>query len=151
VTDFDIDLDGELNVRESLNDLERDWTDSIEVAVESGAEYSAYLEFGTRHMPPYPFFRPAIREFKRNPEGFITDNTEYNSVREIESADQLILSVGAALESKMKVNVTAQGNSLDRSPGTDPEHPRSGFQGEFEGRVYDNTGNLRARIGFRVI
>lgn len=29
-----------------------------------GAHYGIYEEYGTRHRPPHPFFRPAIREAK---------------------------------------------------------------------------------------
>lgn len=31
----------------------------------SPAYYALYLEFGTRHMAPRPFMRPALEEFKR--------------------------------------------------------------------------------------
>jgi HK97 gp10 family phage protein len=27
-----------------------------------GAHYGVYEEYGTRHRPPHPFFRPAVRE-----------------------------------------------------------------------------------------
>lgn len=96
-------------------------------------------------MPPYPFFQPAIREFRADPEAFIFKNSELGSIDEINSTDELIRTIAFSLENQMKKNVTAQG-SLDRSPGTDPEHPRSGFVGMFDGRMVRNTGNLRASI-----
>jgi hypothetical protein len=81
------------------------------------------LEFGTEDMPPYSWFRPAIREFKANPETFITDNTEYPSVDAIPTVDTFVTAVAVALQSQMEKNVSAM-SSTDRSPGVDPDHPK---------------------------
>lgn len=35
-----------------------------------GAEYGVYEEYGTRHRPPHPYFRPAVSDAKRQ---FISD------------------------------------------------------------------------------
>jgi len=83
-------------------------------------------------MPPYPFFRPAIREFKANPEAFLLKNTGLNSVADISDADELVESVALALERQITINATASASG--RSPGTDAEHPMV------------ESGNLRARI-----
>jgi hypothetical protein len=109
-----------------------------------------YLEFGTEDMPPYPFFRPAIRELKANPRQFLFETTEYGSLDEIDTTDELIKAVAFGLEKRMTANATAQGTNK-RSPGTDPEHPRSGFIGEFDGEEIRNTSNLRANIRARKI
>jgi len=138
--DIEFDFEGAGTVRTELEDLEDAGTTEREYRVESGAEYSQYLEFGTRNMPPYPFFRPAVREARRDPDGFIDF--------EPETPAEYIQALAFALEAKMKANVTAQG-SQDRSPGTHPDHPRSGFIGTFDGEEIENTGNLRARIQAR--
>lgn len=110
-------------VRETLEELrERGTSERVEV-VGSNVEYAVYLEFGTEDMPPYPWFRPAIREFRANPERFIVDQTRYASLDEIPTVDALVTAVAESLVAKMKKNATAQG-SVDRSPGTDAEHPR---------------------------
>jgi hypothetical protein len=83
-------------------------------------------------MPPYPFFRPAIRELEADPEGFILDNSGYSSIEEIPSADQIIEAVAFGLERQIKQNATAAAG--DRSPGTHPDHPKV------------QSGNLRASI-----
>lgn len=31
-----------------------------------GAHYGVYEEYGTRHRPPHPFFRPAIQDARRS-------------------------------------------------------------------------------------
>jgi len=122
MTEFDLELD-DTSVREALDDLrEAGGSDRVEV-VGSNVEYAVYLELGTEDMPPYPWFRPAIREFRANPERFITDETGYSSLDEIPSADALVTAVAESLVAQLKKNVTAQG-SVDRSPGTDPEHPK---------------------------
>jgi len=145
-------------VRDSLRELKGNWSDAPTFKVGPGVEYAIYLEFGRGPVeadsadalqfenedgetiyrtrvdghPPYPFVRPAIREFKANPRTFITDNTEFGSIGEIDSVDELVRSVAFALESQMKKNATA--NSTDRSPGTHPNHPQV------------DTGTLRASI-----
>ena len=75
-------------------------------------------------MPPYPWFRPAIKEFQADPENFIEENTDYQSIDAIPTADKLVEALAFALQSKMEDNVNAQDPSRDRSPGTDPEHPK---------------------------
>lgn len=74
--------------------------------------------------PPYPWFRPAIREFKANPEQFIRDTTEFDSIDAIPTTNALVEAVATGLANRMQDNVNAQDASADRSPGTDPLHPR---------------------------
>jgi len=122
VTSFELELD-DTGLREALDDLKETGTsDRVEV-VGTTVEYGVYLEIGTEDMPPYPWFRPAVREFRANPESFIIDNTGYTSVEEIPSADALVTAIAQALVNQMEHNVSAASSS-DRSPGTHPEHPK---------------------------
>jgi len=134
MTNIDIDLDGMDRLNTQLQELEGDWEDEPIYAVGSNVEYGVYLEFGTEDMPPYSWFRPAVREFERDPEGFIVDTTGYPSIDAIPDTQSLVEAVAAGLEGRMTDNVNAQKASADRSPGTHPEHPKR------------DTGNLTASI-----
>lgn len=133
--DVDLDIEGDIALEEAFDDLQTQGESEAVYVVESGAEYAVYLEFGTEDMPPYPYFRPAIREFQANPESFIRDNTEFAGLNEIDSTDQLVKAVALALESQIKTNATAE--SGGRSPGTHPDHPQV------------QTTNLRSKIRAR--
>jgi len=137
MSDFDFDLDGMASLKEAVGDLEDDFVSDTVYVTESGAEYSVYLEFGTEDMPPYQFFRPAVREFKANPRTFLADNTEYGSLSEIDTTDELVKAVAFALESQIKTNATAEAGG--RSPGVDDDHPQV------------QTTNLRSKIKARKI
>jgi hypothetical protein len=135
VTDFDLELDGFEKTKQRFEELrERYDGDGVTYVVGTAVEYAIYLEFGTENMPPYSWFRPAIREFKANPESFLLDNTDFSSVDEIETTEGLVKAVSFALQTKMTANVNAQDPSADRSPGVDPDHPSR------------DTGNLSASI-----
>jgi len=124
VTDFDLELDGFEKTKQRFEELrERYDGDGVTYVVGTAVEYGVFLEFGAEDLPPYPWFRPAIREFQANPESFLLDNTDFNSVDEIETTEELVKAVSFALENKMTANVNAQDPSADRSPGVDPEHP----------------------------
>jgi hypothetical protein len=158
MTSFDLDFDAS-KVRARLRELKDEWGDgNAEFIVESGADYSVQIEFGRGPIeaqdaealrfenedgeviyrtsvsghPPYPFFRPAIRELEANPEAFIFKNTQLDTLDGIDSANEAVEIVARSLESQMKTNANA--NAPDRSPGTHPNHPQV------------DTGNLRARI-----
>lgn len=135
MVNLDIDLEGAIDLQETFEDLEDEWTTDTTFVVESGAEYAIYVEMGTEDMPPYPYFRPAIREFQAKPRSFVLDNTAYSSFEEIENGDKLVQAVARALESQMKTNATAE--APGRSPGTHPDHPQV------------QTTNLRSRIKAR--
>lgn len=100
--------------------------------VGTSVEYGVHLEFGTRKMQQYPWLRPAVREFKSNPERFVSKHAN-KSVDDLESADDAVRTVALALEKRMKMNVSA-GDVSSRSPGTEGGHPKV------------QTGNLRASI-----
>jgi len=123
MSDIDLDLLGANELQVEFDRLKEAGESDRAYVVGSNVEYGVFLEFGTRKMPPYSWFRPAVREFKANPEDFITDNTGYTSVDEIPSTDALVDAVANALVNQMENNVSA-GSSVDRSPGTVPEHPK---------------------------
>lgn len=131
MTDFELDISGYAQLQEKLAELKQKGESESEYRVVANAEYAVYLEMGTRHMPPYPFFQPAIREFQASPESFVRKHTG-RSFEEAESTDQVVRWVADALEAQMKMNATA--GAPDRSPGTNAEHPKV------------QTGNLRASI-----
>jgi len=128
MSDFELNVSGIESFREDLNDLEGDLTTDEEYVVGVGAEYGIYLEFGTRKMPPYPFFRPAIREARANPDEFVDSEA-------VDSITEYIRKLAFSLEAQIKINATAE--TSGRSPGTDSDHPQV------------DTGNLRASIEAR--
>lgn len=131
----DIDMDGFEQTKAAFEELREQYDgDGVTYVVGTTVEYGVYLEFGTEDMPSYEWFRPAVREFKRDPEGFIEDTTGYTSIDEIPNTQSLIEAISTGLANRMTDNVNAQDASADRSPGTDPEHPKR------------DTGNLTASI-----
>ena len=158
MTRFGIEIDAE-STRQSLRSLRNEWeTDSVFITG-TNADYAVYLEYGRGPIEaqdaealrfenqdgdviyrasvdghePYPFFRPALREFDANPETFIIDNTGYTTLQEIPNGDELIRAIAVALENQIKANASAE-SATDRSPGTHPSHPKR------------DTGNLVASI-----
>jgi len=121
---IDAELDGLQATAQAFRELEEQYDgDGVTYVVGSGVEYGVYLEFGTEDMPPYSWFRPAIREFRANPERFIMDNTDFGSIDDIETTQELVEAVAISLENRMKDNVNAQKASADRSPGVEDDHP----------------------------
>jgi len=130
----DIDLDISTGtVEKNIDELKERFEGETVYVVGSNVEYGVYLEMGTRDMPPYPWFRPAIREFKANPEQLIQRHTGFTSIDEIPSEDVLVKAVATTLSEQMTNNASALSGGV-RSPGTDSEHPK---------RV---TGNLAGSI-----
>jgi len=163
MTSFDLDIDTQV-VKERIRQLKEDYSSSPVYVVTSGAEYSVSIEFGRGPVeaqdadalrfeneagdiiyrasvsghPPYPFFRPAIRELEANPEAFLIKNTELDGFGDIDSTEELIESIALSLEAQMKKNATAQGTG--RSPGTHPEHPK-----RQSGNLVNDIGYTRVR------
>jgi hypothetical protein len=134
MADVDLDLSGVASLQEEINDLRDEYGQDPIYAVGTNVEYGVFLERGTEDMPAYPWFKPAIREFRRDPEGFIQDTTGFGGIDEIQTTKQMVDAVATGLANRMTDNVNAQDASADRSPGTDPEHPKR------------DTGNLTASI-----
>jgi len=135
MSDVSLDLSGVEQLKEEIEDLKDSYGDNPVWVVGTNVEYGVYLEFGTEDMPPYPWLLPATEEFKRDPEGFITDTTAVQSIDEIPSTDALVKVVANGLANRATDNVNAQDPSGDRSPFTHPDHPKR------------DTGNLTADIG----
>ena len=160
--DIDLELDGLSTTQAALERLRQRWEGAVEIIVFSRADYSEPLEFGRGPItpdsaealrfevdgevvyaarvsghPPYPFFRPALREMQASPERLLRQTTG-RSLDDFRSVEALMEGIGDALEERIKQNATAQRGS-GRSPGTHPDHPRI------------QTGNLRAGIGYIMI
>jgi len=120
--DFELDLSGMEQLQGRLEELKEDGTTTAEHEVVSEADYSRFLEFGTRDMPPYPFFRPAIREAKLDAEMLIRRHQQLG-LGDFETADELVLALAESLREQMQNNVRATLSGGVRSPGTAPEHP----------------------------
>lgn len=156
---IDIDLSGIDELRSELKNLEQRWEDEPEWAVGTNENHGRILEFGRGPIeptdaealkfevdgetvfaqrvsghPPYPWFRPAIREFEANPRQFIRDITAYDSIEAIPNVETFVEAVASGLVNRMRDNVNAQDAGADRSPGTHPEHPKR------------DTGDLTASI-----
>jgi hypothetical protein len=135
MADADLSLDGLTETLADLDDLADRYDGEPIYVVGAGAEYAVYLEFGTEDMPPYPFFRPAVRELRRDPEAFVERLTdEAFDMDSLETTADVVETVAFALERQLKHNVAAARPTGRRSPGTDPDHPQV------------DTGTLRASI-----
>jgi len=133
MTNFNLDLDGEIDLSNTLDRVQDKAESDATYAVGGAVEYGKFLEFGTRNMPPYPWFRPAVRELELDAETFLRKNNALEV--EYETTQDLVLAYAVALERQMKTNVSAP--LAGRSAGTNPEHPRV------------DIGTLKTSIGFR--
>jgi len=138
VADFDFDLRGDTDLQATLEGLEQRGSSNAQHVVTSDAEYSRFLEFGTRDMPPYPFFRPAIREAKLDIEILLRRHQQLG-LDDFQTTDELVLAVAESLREQMQNNVRAALSGGARSPGTKPGHPQV------------QTGNLLNSINRRRI
>ena len=124
-----MELIGAAATIEAIDDL-RGFAQPAEYIVGTDVEYAIHLEFGTSKMDSYPIFRPAVKEFEADPNGFLAKNGQDT---DIESTQEAVKKVAFALERQVKKNAAAAQES-GRSPGTDPNHPEV------------QTGNLRGGI-----
>jgi len=121
-----VDIELDLNtatVEANIDELKERFEGETVYVVGTNVEYGVFLEFGTEKMPPYPFFRPAIREFKANPERLIRRHTGFTSIDEIPNEDTLVKAVATSLSEQMTNNASALSGGA-RSPGVDPDHPK---------------------------
>lgn len=121
-TPFGINLNGFGVVLTELEQIKKAAISETVWVVGTNVKYGAYLEFGTSSMPAYPWLRPAVNEFNRNPEGFLVKHTD-TFVDQIDDAEELVAKITLSLERQMKLNVSANAANR-RSPGTHPEHPK---------------------------
>lgn len=137
MTDFDVELQGSNELRVDLGELEDAGTTDRAYEVGTTVEYGQFLEFGTRDMPPYPWFRPAIRELEANSRDFVgsSDAVDLDGIEDARNAGVIVKAVAASLARQMERNVSAD-SAAGRSPGTNPEHPKR------------DTGTLVNSIGF---
>jgi len=156
MTRIDLDTQGFAELDAKFEELsERAESDAV-YEVESGAEYSVSIELGRGPIldpdapipietesgtifrksvsghQPYPWFRPAVREFELDPLRFIRQNTGVDP-KDVESTDDLIVAAALSLVNQMTANVSARSGG-DRSGGTNRNHPQR------------QTGNLAASI-----
>jgi hypothetical protein len=108
MSDFDFDLDGATSLKEEFGDRIDDWSGGGSVFVGTAVEYALYLEYGTSKMDPKPFFRPAVAELQADIEGFIDAHTN-SAVDTITSAEELVETIGLALERRIKEIITSKG------------------------------------------
>lgn len=113
--DTNVNVSGYEATQVAFEDLEEQWGDSATWVVGSNVEYAVYLEMGTRDMPPYPWMRPAVRDVLNNQADDLADESD--------STEEFVKKLAFAIERQAKQNVSAD-RSVDRSPGTDPEHPK---------------------------
>jgi len=119
---LDIDVSGIIDVSETIEDLKPQVGETEVWRVKVGAPYGIYLERGTRHHPPYPFFKPAIRQFQATPRTFVFKNLG-RDINRMDDVSDVVEAVAEALALQMRINVAAQRLS-GRSPGTHPAHPQ---------------------------
>jgi hypothetical protein len=108
MSDFDLDLDGVGSLQEEFGDRIDDWSSGGSVFVGTAVKYAIYVEMGTSKMDPRPFFRPAVAELTADIEGFIDTHTGA-SVDTMTSAEELVETIGLALERRVKEIITEKG------------------------------------------
>ena len=109
MTDFSHNLDG---LADQVEDLEAEadaWSGGSTWHVGTAVEYAVYLEFGTRHMDPKPFFRPVLHEAEaRGVDGFIDAHTR-TTIDDIDDIDELVQTLALAMERRLKQVITRKG------------------------------------------
>jgi len=107
--DFEVNTDGFTDAIEELKDLEEDLGRGGPWVVGTAVNYSLYLEFGTRHMDPKPFFRPVLSEVRmQGVEDFIDDNTR-TTVQELDDVDAVVRTLALSIERRVKEVITKKG------------------------------------------
>lgn len=160
---IDLELDGTEDLLIEFDELEENGTTDAAFSVGSNAENAVPLEFGRGPIeapegsaipiqtesgetifrkrvsghPPYPWFRPAIREARLDLVMLMRRQIQ-RTPDEAQTARQLLWWISQALSNQMTDNVSAE-SATGRSPGTHPSHPKR------------DTGNLAADIGVEKI
>lgn len=114
-------------VLDLFEDIGVEWGGEALYIVGTNVEYAVHLETGTADRPAYPWVRPAIADYNRDPGAFIARNTDVSSLGDLGGLEDLVKTVAFAFERQLKINVNARndgaGPSGRRSPGTNPDHP----------------------------
>jgi len=119
---LDIDIDGIPSTIEAIEDIKPTIAETEVWRVSATAPYAPYLERGTRHHPPYPFFKPAIRAFQAAPRTYV-HKTIGKDIDRMDDVGNVVEAIAEGLALQMRINVAAQRLS-GRSPGTHPLHPK---------------------------
>lgn len=125
MAEFDLELTGDDVLQAELERLGQkvDTTKKWKVFMNTEqAEHAIYQEFGTRHHPPYPYFRPAIKQFKAGLRQSVL-KTIGRDLDDARTARQAVDWVADAFVAQVSLNATAQ-VAGGRSPGTHPAHPK---------------------------
>lgn len=114
-----IDVRGVERAIASLERVRIGYGQNVKWVVGVGAEYGAFLEFGTSQMQAYPFLFPAARHVVRTQLPVIEQEAHARS----DPIGYIVRSLATEIERQAIENATAAQGS-GRSPGTHPEHPR---------------------------
>ena len=106
-----VDIDGLTDLFEDLDDLQDSYGDDGPTWVTgTNVEYAIYLEYGTKHMDPKPFFRPVVAEVKtQGVESFLRDNTELGGMADIAGTEEFVAVFAIAIEARVKEVITKKG------------------------------------------
>lgn len=94
-----VDIRGVNDALDALRDLETRWTDQEKWIVGVGAEYGAYVEFGTSRNRAQPYFFPAVNHVFRT--RFVELENKANSLDEF----QMLIAVAIEGEAKKRAPV----------------------------------------------
>lgn len=108
MSNYSLELHGFNRLREEFIDEIDDWSDSETIHVGTAVEYAVYVEFATSKMDARPYFRPAVTEARRDMSEFVADNSG-TTIRQIDSAEELVETIGLALERRVKEIITRKG------------------------------------------
>lgn len=93
--------------------IQTQWDGNAVYIVGSNVEYAIYQEMGTSNMPAQPFLRPAVRDWQRDPDAYISRHTNHDG--DFESIDELIRVSALAIERDASERAPADTGNLQGS------------------------------------